>query len=51
MRARVRWVVSVTALLLSAACGVPTDASPRPIPTDRVPFDLLSPGSAPAPVP
>ena len=38
---------AVTALLLAAACGVPTDAQPRPLPHDRVPFDLLSPELAP----
>jgi hypothetical protein len=34
---------AAAALLLSVACGVPTDAEPRSIPDDRVPFDLLNP--------
>ena len=39
-------------LLLAAACGVPTDDTPRQIPADRVPFDLLNPHlSPPASVP
>ena len=29
------------------ACGVPTDDHPRPIPDERVPFDLLDPAPAP----
>ena len=40
------------ALVLATACGVPTDGHPRPIPDDRVPFDLLSPDAGPpAPAP
>ena len=41
MKRRRLWRAAV-ALLLAAACGVPTDAEPRPIPDDRVPFDLLN---------
>jgi hypothetical protein len=41
---------AVLALVLAAAaCGVPTDSEPRPIPDDRVPFDLLSPDAGPPP--
>jgi hypothetical protein len=39
----VRRVCAALVLLLAGACGVPTDPDPRPIPDDRVPFDLLSP--------
>ena len=42
MSARARAVIAA-ALLLGAACGVPTDDAPRQIPADRVPFDLLNP--------
>jgi hypothetical protein len=42
MRRWARWL-TVAALLLVAGCGVPTDASPREIPADRVPFELLDP--------
>lgn len=34
-------------LVLAAGCGVPVDARPRPIPDDRVPFDLLDPDLRP----
>jgi spore germination protein GerM len=37
-------VVAVTGLAL-AGCGVPNDASPRSLPKDAVPFELLSPDS------
>jgi hypothetical protein len=40
------WVALV--LVLAGACGVPTDSEPRPIPDDRVPFDLLSPDAGAA---
>lgn len=48
-----RWrrSVAVAALVLAGGCGVPTDRSPRQIPADRVPFDLLNPQSAPASTP
>ena len=36
-------VVVVLALVLGTACGVPVDRHARPIPDDRVPFDLLDP--------
>jgi hypothetical protein len=39
--------MTVAAFLLLAACGVPTDPTPRQIPADRVPFDLLNPWPAP----
>lgn len=44
---RGRLLRAVAALTLAAGCGVPVDANPRPIPDDRVPFDLLNPGPAP----
>ena len=34
-------------LVVAGACGVPADSQPRPIPDDRVPFDLLSPNAGP----
>ena len=50
-RRAARWAVAV-ALVLAPACGVPTDGSPRQIPADRVPFDLLNPRlTPPAPPP
>ncbi len=36
--------MAVLCLLALAACGVPADSSPRAIPSDDVPFDLLEPG-------
>jgi spore germination protein GerM len=33
-------------LFALAACGVPSDSGPRALPRDRVPFDLLTPGSS-----
>lgn len=36
-------------LLVTAACGVPTDDAPRQIPAERVPFDLLNPQLSPPP--
>jgi hypothetical protein len=38
-----RRLAAAAVLLLAAACGVPTDETPRQIPADRVPFDLLNP--------
>lgn len=46
MSTRSRFVVAA-ALLLTAACGVPTDDAPRQIPADRVPFELLNPQLTP----
>ena len=46
MRAR---RLAAALLLLAAACGVPTDGTPRQIPADRVPFDLLNPQLTPPP--
>jgi hypothetical protein len=45
-----RWrrSVAVAVLVLAGGCGVPTDRSPRQIPADRVPFDLLNPQPVPA---
>ena len=40
------WAAAV--LVVAMACGVPTDDEPRPIPDDRVPFELLSPDPGPA---
>ncbi|HVL07298.1 MAG TPA: hypothetical protein VM388_15020 [Acidimicrobiales bacterium] len=48
MRRRAPWAAAA-ALLLAMGCGVPTDPSPRQIPADRVPFDLLNPEPAPRP--
>jgi hypothetical protein len=50
---RARRAIATALLLLAGACGVPTDRAPRPIPADRVPFDLLDrqvTPPAPAPV-
>ena len=44
---RARRLAAAAVLLLAAACGVPTDGTPRQIPADRVPFDLLNPQLAP----
>ena len=41
----------VLVALLAAGCGVPTDAQPRPIPGDRVPFELLDPEPIPTSTP
>lgn len=46
MRAR---RLAAAALVLAAACGVPTDDAPRQIPAERVPFDLLNPQLTPPP--
>lgn len=46
MRAR---RLAAALLLLAAACGVPTDRTPRQIPADKVPFDLLNPHLTPPP--
>jgi hypothetical protein len=43
----VRRLWAAVVLVLAGACGVPTDSNPRPIPDDRVPFDLLSPDPGP----
>jgi hypothetical protein len=43
-------VVLVAALVLLAGCRVPDDSSPREIPPDQVPFDLLAPSSTVPPV-
>ena len=40
-------LVAATLFLLAGACGVPTDSSPRQLPADRIPFDLLNPDLAP----
>jgi hypothetical protein len=37
-------LMAVIGLLALTACGVPADSSPRPIPAEDVPFDLLEPG-------
>ncbi|MDP8992421.1 MAG: GerMN domain-containing protein [Actinomycetota bacterium] len=37
-----------SAVLLVAACGVPTDERPQTIPRDDVPFDILVPSTAPS---
>ena len=37
-------LLAVIGLLALAACGVPADSSPRAIPAEDVPFDLLEPG-------
>jgi hypothetical protein len=37
--------LSVALVLVVAGCRVPEDSSPREIPTDQVPFDLLAPSS------
>jgi len=49
---RARWVrrftgiaLSVALVLIAAGCRVPDDSSPREIPPDQVPFDLLAPSS------
>lgn len=42
--APVRWglaVVLAVVVMAGAGCGIPTDASPHPIPRDQVPFGLL----------
>ena len=36
---------------MAVGCGVPTDDSPRPIPDDRVPFELLDPAPIPTTTP
>ena len=46
---RGRPLAAAALLLLAAACGVPTDGTPRQIPADRVPFDLLNPQLSPPP--
>ena len=46
MRAR---RLAAAVLLVTAACGVPTDDTPRQIPAERVPFDLLNPHPTPPP--
>lgn len=47
---RLRPVVVVVAAV-TVGCGVPTDGSPRPIPDDRVPFELLDPAPIPTTTP
>ena len=37
-------LLALLGLLALAACGVPADSSPRAIPAEDVPFDLLEPG-------
>jgi hypothetical protein len=44
----VRRLWAAVVLVVAVGCGVPTDADPRPITDDRVPFDLLSPDAGPA---
>ena len=41
-------LVTSSAVLLVAACGVPTEEGPRTIPRDDVPFDILVPSTAPS---
>ncbi|MDA8398632.1 MAG: GerMN domain-containing protein [Actinomycetota bacterium] len=50
-RATPRALLAASALAISmasslTACGIPTDATPRPIPAKNVPFNLLSPSTA-----
>jgi spore germination protein GerM len=47
-----RWPAAAALLaVLALGCGVPTDADPRPIPHERVPFGLLDENPTPSTTP